>query len=242
MRAIAHLSALGAEPMDREAPLFRDRVDAGERLAKRLLTYRGEHVLVLGIPRGGMPVAAVVAQALEAELDVVVARKLGSPVSEELAIGAVTAEGGRYLNDSVVRSLGVDESYIDHVTRAQVLEAQRRESRFRGGAPAAAIPGRTVILVDDCLATGSTMVAAARAVRAKGPARLIVAVPVGSREAVALLQHETDEVVCLSTPEPFWAVGVYYRDFGQTEDREVETLLQQGRRSPAGVSTTSQRG
>jgi predicted phosphoribosyltransferase len=209
--------------------LFLDRSDAGARLAERLGAYRGPDTLVLGIPRGGVPVAAAVARALGAELDVVVARKLAAPISEELAIGAITADGGRFLNQEMVRSLDVDEKYIERVTQAQKSEAARREIRFRGDAAAPRIAGRTVVLVDDGLATGATMIAAARSVRAKKPSKLIVAVPVGSREACDALRSEADTVVCLTTPEPFWAVGLHYRDFSQTEDAEVEALLRAAR-------------
>lgn len=231
MRAIAHPLALGADITWDQSPPFRDRVDAGTRLSERLTSYRGQHALVLGIPRGGVPVAAVVARALDAELDVMVARKLRSPISAELAIGAVTADGGRFVNDAMLRDLGVSEAYLDRVTKTEQAESARRETRFRGGAAAPAIAGRTVILVDDGLATGATMVAAARAVRTHGPARLIIAVPVGSREACALLRAEADEVVCLATPEPFWAVGIHYQNFGQTDDSEVEQLLREARQT-----------
>jgi predicted phosphoribosyltransferase len=207
-----------------------DRVDAGAQLARYLTAYRGKHPLVLGIPRGGVPVAAEVARALDGELDVVVARKLRSPISAELAIGAVTADGGRYLNESMLKYLGVDEAYIERATQVEMADAARRETRFRHGATPPAIAGRDVILVDDGLATGATMISAARSVRAHTPARLVIAVPVGSVEACAALRHEADEVVCLATPEPFWAVGAYYEDFQQTEDEEVERLLRDARK------------
>ena len=141
----------------------------------------------------------------------------------------ILCDAARGLEHGMLRELGVRGPYLERVTRDQMAEAARRASRFRGDAPAPTIAGRTVILVDDGLATGATMIAAVRAVRAKKPARLIVAVPVGSREAVALLEREADEIVCLSAPEPFWAVGLYYREFGQTEDREVERLLREAR-------------
>jgi putative phosphoribosyl transferase len=205
---------------------FRDRTDAGDALAGRLEEYRGSDVLVLGLPRGGVPVAARVARALGAELDVVVARKLGSPISEELAIGAVTANGGRFVNEEMVRTLNVPESYLTAVTAAQRVEARRREQLFRGSRPSPRIAGRTVILVDDGLATGATMRAAVRAVKAQRPARLVVAVPVGSPEACAALRAEVDEVVCVYEPSYFGAVGSYYQDFAQTEDREVQDLLE----------------
>jgi putative phosphoribosyl transferase len=229
MKAIAHPSVIGGAGVTHVTPYFRDRVDAGARLAERLTPYLGKDALVLGIPRGGVPVAAEVAKALDAELDVIVARKLRSPISAELAIGAVTADGGRFLNEPLLRELGVGESYIAHVTETEMAEAGRREARFRRGAAAPSVAGRAVILVDDGLATGATMIAAARSVGAHNPSQLIVAVPVGSVEACAALRHETDAVICLANPEPFWAVGIHYADFRQTEDDEVEHLLEEAR-------------
>ncbi len=207
--------------------LFRDREDAGRALAKRLEHLRGAHALVLGLPRGGVPVAAQVARALDADLDVVVSRKLGSPVSAELAIGAVTANGGRFLNEDVIRALNVSDVYLAAVTATQQAEARRREAQFRGSRPAPVIAGRTVVLVDDGLATGATMRAAVRSVRQQQPKRLVVAVPVGSPEACGALRAEADEVVCLYEPEYFGAVGYYYEDFTQTEDSDVQMLLEE---------------
>jgi predicted phosphoribosyltransferase len=206
-------------------PLFKDRADAGARLAEALSAYRDQQVLVLGIPRGGVPVAAEVARRLAADLDVVVARKLGSPTSPELAIGAITANGGRFLNRDIIEKLGVSEAYLDQVTAEQRADAHRREARFRGPYARREIQGRTVIVVDDGLATGATMRAAVRSVRHRQPARLVVAVPVGSPQACAALREEADAVVCLHQPEPFWAVGFYYRNFAPTEDDEVERIL-----------------
>jgi putative phosphoribosyl transferase len=214
-----------------EGASFRDRCDAGQALAARLTQHRGRGVLVLGLPRGGVVVAAEVARALGAELDVLVARKLGSPGSAELAIGAVTANGGRFLNDDVIAALGVSEPYIAAVTGVQRAEARRREALFRGGRPAPRLDGRTVILVDDGLATGATMRAAVRSARQQAPERLIVAVPVGSREACAALRGEADEVVCLYEPPDFGAVGSWYHHFEQTEDEEVQRLLEEFRRA-----------
>jgi predicted phosphoribosyltransferase len=208
-----------------QEPLFRDRGDAGEALAQRLQHHRGTHALVLGLPRGGVPVAAQVARALDADLDIVVSRKLGSPVSAEFAIGAVTANGGRFLNEDVLRMLNVSEEYLTAVTETQQAEARRRETLFRGSRPAPVVAGRTVILVDDGLATGATMRAAVRSVRQQQPQRVVVAVPVGSPEACAALRGEADEVVCLYEPEHFGAVGYYYEDFTQTQDSDVQTLL-----------------
>ena len=209
------------------AHLFRDRKEAGQLLAGCLTPYRDKDALVLGIPRGGMPVATEVALALNAEMDIIVARKLGSPVSAELAIGAVTANGGRYLNEEVIRELDVSGEYLAHVTEEQMAEARRREERFRGSRPAPTLKDRIVILVDDGLATGATMRAAVRSVRKAMPARLVVAVPVAPPHTCRELRNEADEVVCPYQPEPFWAVGLFYRDFAPTEDSEVESLLRQ---------------
>ena len=206
---------------------FQDRIDAGRVLAERLGTYRGKDVLVLGIPRGGMPVAAEVARRLEGELDVLVARKLGAPGQPELAIGAVTANGGEFVNEEMVGYLGVSEAYLQRVKQEQMAEARRREALFRGDRPAERIRDRVVILVDDGLATGATMRAAVRSVRKHRPALLVVAVPVGSREACAALRGEADEVVCPRIPEFFGAVGYFYENFEPTEDSEVETILRE---------------
>jgi putative phosphoribosyl transferase len=211
-----------------QAPFY-DRRDAGRALAARLEAYHGTHALVLGLPRGGVVVAAEVARALDAELDVLVVRKLGSPVSAELAIGAVTANGGRFLNEDVIGALNVSEPYIGAVTTIQQAEARRWETIVRGKRPAPLLVGRTVILVDDGLATGATMRAAVRSARQQGPGRLIVAVPVGSTEACAALRGEADEVVCLREPDDFGAVGNWYDHFEQTEDEEVRRLLDEVR-------------
>jgi putative phosphoribosyl transferase len=206
--------------------LFHDRADAGRHLAERLRGYREHNTLVLGIPRGGVPVAAAVAAALDADLDIVVARKLGSPISAELAIGAVTANGGRFLNEDLIRELKVSPAYVEAESEEQTAEARRREWRLREPYPMSRVAGRNVIVVDDGLATGATMIAAVRSVRAHQPARLVVAVPVGSSEACAALSQEADEVVCLYQPTPFWAVGIYYEQFQPTTDEEVRALLQ----------------
>jgi putative phosphoribosyl transferase len=212
--------------------VFRDRRDAGDALAARLQRYRGAGALVLGLPRGGMVVAAQVARLLDAELDVLVSRKLGSPISAELGIGAVTASGARFLNEDVISELEVSEPYIAAVTKVQQAEAQRREALFRGGRPPLALAGRTVILVDDGLATGGTMQAAVRAARQQSPARLVVAVPVGSPQACAALRAQADEVICLQEPEYFGAVGSWYERFEQTDDNEVMELLAEADRRP----------
>jgi putative phosphoribosyl transferase len=158
---------------------------------------------------------------------VVVARKLGAPMQPELAIGAVTANGGRFLNTEIIDEIGVSDAYLEQVTAEQRDEARRREERFRGPYAGREMTGRTVIVVDDGLATGATMRAAVRSVRSRRPARLVVAVPVGPRKTCAALRGEADEVVCLYEPEPFWAVGLYYEDFRPTEDGEVRAILQE---------------
>lgn len=213
------------QQLQSDGPLFPDRRDAGAALATELEHYRGTDVLVLGLPRGGVAVAAEIARWLDAELDVIVARKLGSPVSAELAIGAVTADGERLLSGDVIRQLDVSEPYIVAVTKMQAAEARRIETRLRGERAAPRIYDRTVILVDDGLATGATMRAAVRSARRQHPARVIVAVPVGSREACAALRVEADEVICLHEPEDFGAVGMWYVSFPQLDDAEVQRLL-----------------
>lgn len=214
--------------MDGEIAIrFRDRRDAGRRLGAALEeAYRGKGVVVLGIPRGGVPVAAEVAQRLDGELDVVVARKLGAPISRELAIGAVTANGGRFLNEALIRELRVPAAYLARVTAEEMAEAHRREARFRGGRSMVSLAGRTVIVVDDGLATGATMRAAVRSVRTQHPATIVVAVPVGAPDACAALRQEADEVVCLSEPEAFHAVGLHYEHFEPIEDSEVQAILE----------------
>lgn len=204
---------------------FANRAAAGDALAKALAHYHGADVLVLGLPRGGVVVASRVADVLDAELDVIVARKLPSPISEELGIGAVTADGERVLNEGLCSELGVSDMYLAAVTDVQRAEAAKQEAQFRGNRPAARIPGRMVMLVDDGLATGATMRAALGSVQRQAPAHVIVAVPVGSREACEALAAEADEIVCPWQPEPFGAVARYYEDFTQVTDEEVRQLL-----------------
>jgi predicted phosphoribosyltransferase len=211
---------------DRTTP-FADRREAGRALAEALKGYAGRDVLVLGIPRGGVPVADEVARRLGADLDVLVARKLGAPDQPELAIGAVTANGGEFINEEIVRYLGITDEYLRAVREEQMLEARRREGRFRGSRSGEPARGRIVLLVDDGLATGATMRAAVRSLRKQEPARLVVAVPVGSREACDALRGEVDEVVCPNVPESFGAVGYFYRDFAPTDDAEVQAIMRE---------------
>lgn len=207
--------------------LFRDRTEAGRLLAARLEQYAGKpDVMVLALPRGGVPVAYEVARALPAPMDVFIVRKLGVPGQEELAMGAVATGGVRVLNDQVVKGLGIPEYMIDAVVKWETEELKRRERLYRGDRPPPDVRGKTVILVDDGLATGSTMLAAARALRQQGPARIVVAVPVAAPDTCELLKADVDEVVCAATPEPFYAVGLWYRDFSQTTDEEVRELLE----------------
>jgi len=215
--------------------LFTDRADAGRQLAAKLERYAGrDDVVVLALPRGGVPVGYEVARALGAPLDVFLVRKLGVPGHEELAMGAIASGGVRVLNESVVRQLGIPQRAIDTVAAEEQRELERREREYRDDRPPPAIRGKVVILVDDGLATGSTMRAAVAAVRKLGPARVVVAVPVGAADTCDLLGEEADEAVCAREPEPFYAVGVWYENFSQTTDEEVRELLTEpalGRRS-----------
>jgi predicted phosphoribosyltransferase len=205
---------------------FRDRRDAGRKLAAQLAAYAGRpDVLVLALPRGGVPVAYEVAQALRAHMDVFLVRKLGLPGHEEFAMGAVATGGVRVLNPDIVENLYVPGSVIDTVTQREQRELDRRERAYRGVRPPPDVRGKIVILVDDGLATGSTMRAATAAVKQQQPARVVVAVPVASQATCDELRREADEVVCLVTPEPFYAVGLWYDDFSQTTDDEVRALL-----------------
>jgi predicted phosphoribosyltransferase len=220
----------GCRAAGMERPLFRDRADAGRALARLLGRFGGRaDVLVLALPRGGVPVAFEVAAALRAPLDVLVVRKLGVPGHAEYAMGALAA-GVRVLDEALVRRLRLSEAAVEAVAQAERRELERRERLYRGDAPAPDPGGRTVLLVDDGLATGATMRAAVRALRGRAPARIVVAVPTGAADACAALRGEADEVVCATTPEPFRAVGLWYEDFGQTGDDEVRALLARARR------------
>lgn len=210
---------------------FRDREDAGRRLAERLLRYREENPVVLALPRGGVPVGAEISRALEAPLDVIVARKLGAPGQPELAIGAVAPGGVRLVNERVVRWLGIPEDWIERAAEKELAEVERRMRRFRGEWPAPEIRDRTAILVDDGIATGMTARAAIQAVRAEEPRRIVLAAPVCARETAEKLSQETDEFVCPEIPDDLWAIGLWYRDFHQVPDEEVVRLLEEARKN-----------
>jgi putative phosphoribosyl transferase len=205
--------------------VFRDRRDAGEVLAEELTPYRGKDVVVLGLARGGVPVGWQVAHALRAPLDVFLVRKLGVPQWEELAMGALASGGGVVINDNLVRSLGISDDALQDAIARETEELHRREQAYRGDRPPVNITGRIAILVDDGIATGASMLAAVRAVRALGPARVVVAVPVGPPSACRELAAEADDVVCATMPPGFEAVGQVFDDFHQVTDDEVRELL-----------------
>jgi putative phosphoribosyl transferase len=206
---------------------FKNREDAGRRLARELRRYSGRSdVIVLALPRGGVPVAFEVAEALHAPLDVFVVRKLGLPWHEELAIGALASGGVRVLDADLIRVARVSDADIERVTAAEQAELERREKCYRGTRPFPDLSGRTVILVDDGLATGSTMRAAVEALRKQGPAAVVVAVPVAPAETCNAFRAIADEIICAETPEPFQAVGLWYEDFSQTSDDDVHQLLE----------------
>jgi putative phosphoribosyl transferase len=208
--------------------VFRDRREAGAALAQRLTHYENRNdVVVLALPRGGVPVASEVAHALRAPLDVFIVRKLGVPGHRELAMGAIASGDVRVLNERVVKSLGIPDWAIDEAAREETSELERRERAYRDGRQALELERRVVLLVDDGLATGSTMMAAVEAVRSRAPARIVVAVPVGAPETCDELARMADEVVCASQPESFSAVGHCYLDFEQTSDEEVRRLLRE---------------
>jgi predicted phosphoribosyltransferase len=213
---------------------FRNRNEAGRLLAEKLTAYANRSdVLVLALPRGGVPVASEVTRLLGAPLDVFLVRKLGVPGYEELAMGAVATSGVRVLNDQIVNGLGIPSYVIDAVAAQEQQELERRERLYRGGRPPPDVRGRTLILVDDGLATGATMRAAVMALRQLQPARIVVATPTASPEICEELRSEVDEVICAITPEPFLAVGHWYEDFSQTTDDEVRNLL--ARQDPGGA-------
>jgi len=216
---------------------FLDRNDAGQQLGRRLMHLAGRPgLLVLGLPRGGVPVAAEVARALDAPLDVLVVRKLGVPGHEELAMGAVASGGALVTNSEVIETLRISPEALTRVTEAERRELARRERVFRGDRPFPDVNGATVVLVDDGVATGATMLAAVRALRQRAPEAIIAAAPVMSVDAVDALGRDADGCVALATPDPFWGVGAWYQDFTQTSDAEVEALLEASRADPASAT------
>ena len=207
---------------------FADRTEAGRLLGEALLGYRGRtDLLVLALPRGGVPVAAEVARLLESPLDLMLVRKLGVPTQPELAMGAIATGGARVLNADIIRALSISQQQLDRVTASEQRELERREQSYRGERPPPQLSGRCVILVDDGLATGASMRVAVEAAAVQGPAELVVAVPVASSDAVSLIEEQANQVVALATPEPFIGVGRWYEAFTQTTDAEVRVLLDQ---------------
>ncbi len=221
---------------------FRDRTQAGQILAAQLAAYANRpDVLVLAFPRGGVPVAFEVARALHAPLDVIIVRKLGVPREEELAMGAIASGGVHVLNDDVVQLLGISEEEINRVAAHEQREVERRERLYRGDRPAYEVHGRTVILVDDGIATGATMRAAVAAVRQQQPARIVIAIPVAASSTCEEFAGEVDELVCVLRPEAFFAVGFWYEHFSQTTDEEVRDLLQQATHEQVVTKPTQRR-
>jgi putative phosphoribosyl transferase len=211
---------------------FLDRHNAGRQLAQKLSKFANRpDVIVLALPRGGVPVAYEVANAIRAPLDVLIVRKLGMPGEEELAIGAIASGGIRILNEDIIHSMRVNQNVLNQVIERETDELQRRERQYRGDHPTPELRDRFVILVDDGLATGASMLAAVRAVRTRHPAQIVVAVPTASAQAIYILQQEVDEVIYGMAPEPFEGVGRWYEDFSQTTDKEVQLLLDEANRS-----------
>jgi putative phosphoribosyl transferase len=213
---------------------YQDRTEAGRLLAERLAKYKNRpDVVILALPRGGVPVGFEVAQALNAPLDVFVVRKLGVPGQEELAMGAIASGGVRVLNEDIVQMLRIPDEMIEATVAKETEELERRERLYRGDRPGLDARGRIAILIDDGLATGSTMRAAAMALRRHLPSRIVVAAPVAAGSTCDELSNEVDEVICAETPEPFYAISIWYRDFTQTTDDQVRELLSQSARSIA---------
>jgi putative phosphoribosyl transferase len=221
-------------PTQTEQRIFRDRRDAGRALAGAVRSLGLGDPIVFGLPRGGVPVAFEVAEALDAPLDVLVARKIGAPGNPELAIGAIAEDGVQVLDHAMIGRLLVSHEELEHAIARATSELEARAARYRGGGPPAPLEGRTAVVVDDGLATGSTARAALRAIRGRGPRRVVLAVPVGAQETVEALRREADDIVCMIAPEHLWAIGYWYLDFGQTSDHEVLELLRLARgKAPA---------
>jgi putative phosphoribosyl transferase len=211
--------------------MFKDRADAGRRLAHQLSAYAGEAPVVVTLPRGGVPVGYEIARALSAPLDIIVVRKIGAPGQHELGIGALV-DGDHpetVLNQELLRLIDVSREYLDSQIKLELKEIRRRETVYRKGHPAIALAGRTVLVVDDGIATGGSIRAALRGIRRRGAAKLVLAVPVAAAETLQSLRAEVDEIVCLESPESFGAIGEFYRDFSQTSDEEVIALLDRAR-------------
>ena len=211
--------------------LFRDRRDAGRKLAQKLSAYANRSdVVVLALPRGGVPVAYEVALVLNAPLDIFTVRKLGLPGHEELAMGAIATGGARVINQDIVRTFNIPQGVVEAVAKRELKELERRERAFRGDRVMREIHDKTVILIDDGLATGASMQAAIMGLRAKEPARIVAAVPTAAPETCEAFKQKVDEMVCATTPEPFYGVSRWYEDFSQTTDEEVQTLLEEASR------------
>lgn len=206
--------------------LFENRVDAGKKLAKELSEYANRpDVLILALPRGGVPVAFEVAKELNLDMDIFLVRKLGVPGNEELAMGAIASEDIRVLNEDIISSFQIPDRVVATVAANELRELQRRERAYRGDRPKPDINGKTVILIDDGLATGATMRAAVEALKIKNPAKIVVAVPTAAADTCMFFKERVDEIICVATPEPFYGVGAWYGDFSQTTDEEVCKLL-----------------
>jgi putative phosphoribosyl transferase len=219
--------------------MFRDRHEAGTQLGERLRDLRAQHPVVLGLPRGGVPVAAEVARLLGAPLDVLVVRKLGCPWQPELGVGAIGEGGVRIVDERMVADLRISRAELDEIATREAAELERRVARYRRGRPPLELAGRTVIVVDDGIATGATARAGVQVARERGAERVILAVPVAPFESVRSLRRVADEVVCLGSPAVFWAVGQFYEDFSQTSDAEVAEALAGAARSPAATGGTT---
>lgn len=216
--------------------LFNDRIDAGQQLAKALGQYADtENVVVLALPRGGVPVAFEVAKTLHAPLDVMVVRKLGVPGHKELAMGAIASGDIRVMNEGIVTQLHIPQQAIDEVAEQEGLELERRQRLYRGDKASCEIQNKTIILVDDGIATGATMRAAIAAIKQQQPAQLVVAVPTSALDTYRIISAEVDNIICLSTPEPYIAVGCWYRNFSQTSDEEVSLLLRKASENRKGT-------
>ena len=212
------------------SPPFEDRRDAGRKLAAKLSRFRDGRCVVLGLPRGGVPVGYEISRSLGAPLDVFVSRKLGAPGQPEFGIGAVAAGGVRVLNTDVIRRLGITDEYVERITAQEVAEVNRRLRFFRGGRPEMEVVGRTAILVDDGLATGVTAHAAVQALKLRKPGRLILAAPVCAAQTAELFASQVDELLCLVSSSDLGAIGLWYRNFDQTTDKEVVQLLEEARK------------